>query len=176
VTLDGLRIFTEEVLPRLEAELGPDGFEARIIGGYEPPADLARSLARPSVTLLGHVEDPAAEFRSATVMLVPNSIPLGVRVRILTGFSHGTCIVSHRANVYGIPELAHGWNSLMAADGSELARRVLDAIGNAPLRRSLEHGARVTYERSFAPPVAAGRIAEVLAQIAPARAAAATPA
>jgi glycosyltransferase involved in cell wall biosynthesis len=166
VTLDGLRIFARDVLPRLEAELGADGFEARILGGYEPPPKLAPALDRPAVRFLGHVEDPVDEFRTATVMLVPNSIPLGIRVRILTGFSYGTCIVSHRANLPGIPELAHGWNALLGGSGEELAAAVLRAIGDETLRERLETGARRTYEESFAPPVAAGRIAEILARIA----------
>jgi glycosyltransferase involved in cell wall biosynthesis len=176
VTLDGLRIFAREVLPRLEAELGADGFEARIVGGYEPPAELADALDRPSVRFLGHVEEPADEFRSATVMLVPNSIPLGVRVRILTGFSYGTCIVSHRANVPGITELAHGWNALLGGSGQELADAVVRAIEDERLRGRLEAGARRTYEEAFAPPVAAGRIAETLARIAARPAVAPTPA
>jgi glycosyltransferase involved in cell wall biosynthesis len=166
VTLDGLRTFAREVLPRLEAELGADGFEARILGGYEPPDELAATLDRPAVRFLGHVEDPAGEFRSATVMLVPNSIPLGIRVRILTGFSYGTCIVSHRANVPGIPELAHGWNALVGGSGAELAEAVVRAIRDERLRERLEAGARRTYEEAFAPSVAAGRIAELLERIA----------
>jgi glycosyltransferase involved in cell wall biosynthesis len=166
VTLDGLELFAREVLPRLEAELGVDGFEARIVGGYEPPEKLAPLLDRPSVRFLGHVEDPAHEFRSATAMLVPNSIPLGVRVRILTGFSYGTCIVSHRANTHGIPELAHGWNALLGGSGAELADAVVAAARDPRLREQLRTRARRTYEESFAPPVAAGRIAEILGRIA----------
>jgi glycosyltransferase involved in cell wall biosynthesis len=175
VTLDGLRIFAHEILPRLEAELGADGFEARIVGGYEPPRELA-ALDRPGVRFLGHVEDPAAEFRSASVMLVPNSIPLGIRVRILTGFSYGTCIVSHRANTQGIPELAHGWNALLGGSGAELADAVVAAIGQPRLREQLQTQARRTYEESFAPPVAAGRIAETLGRIAARPAVATAPA
>lgn len=176
VTLDGLRIFAREILPRLEAELGAEGFETRIVGGYEPPSELATALDRPSVRFLGHVEDPADEFDSAAVMLVPNSIPLGVRVRILTGFSHGTCVVSHRANVQGIPELAHGWNALVEGTGPELARAVIRAIKDDGLRRGLGAGARRTYEEAFAPSVAAGRIAQALGRIAGRRAVAPAPA
>lgn len=166
VTLDGMRIFADEILPRLEASLGRDGFEARVVGGYEPPVELRAALGHPAVRLLGHVENPADEFRSATVMLVPNSISLGVRVRILTGFSYATCIVSHRANAEGIPELAHGWNALLGGSGAELAELVLRAIADDGLRQRLATGARRTYEESFAPPVAAARISGILERIA----------
>jgi glycosyltransferase involved in cell wall biosynthesis len=166
VTLDGLRIFANDVLPRLERALGEDGFEARILGGYDPPPELAVALDRPAVRFLGHVEDPAEEFDSASVMLVPNSISLGVRVRILTGFSFGACIVSHHANALGIPELEHRRNALLGGSGPELAGAVLDALSDRRLRLQLQEGARRTYDECFAPPVAARRIAERLERVA----------
>jgi glycosyltransferase involved in cell wall biosynthesis len=172
VTLEGLRRFANEILPRLERELGEDGFEVRVAGGYDPPPDLARALDRPSVRLLGHVEGAEEEFRHAHVLLVPNSISLGIRVRVVTGFSHGSCVVSHSANALGIPELEHGRNALIGDSSDELAAHVLRALGDAGLRRSLGEGARATYERFFAPQVAVGEIAGTLERIAVGRQAA----
>jgi glycosyltransferase involved in cell wall biosynthesis len=166
VTLNGLRLFASGVLPRLERELGSDGFEVRIAGGYEPPPDVARALNRPSVTFLGHVEGADDEFRSAHALVVPNSISLGIRVRIVTAFSHGTCVVSHDANAKGIPELRHEQNALLGSTAGQLADGVLRAIRDEPLRQRLEAGARGTYERWFAPPVAAGAISATLERIA----------
>jgi glycosyltransferase involved in cell wall biosynthesis len=166
VTLDGLRLFADGILPRLERELGPDGFEVRIAGGYEPPPELARELDRPSVNFLGHVEGADDEFRRAHVLLVPNSISLGVRVRIVTGFSFGTCIVSHVANTRGIPELEHERNALVGRNAHELADSVLRVLRDDSLRARLGGGGRETYERSFAPGVAAEAIAATLERIA----------
>jgi glycosyltransferase involved in cell wall biosynthesis len=162
VTLEGLRLFASEVLPRLERELGPDGFEVRIAGGYDPPSWLARLLDRPSVRLLEHVEEIGPELRAAHVLVVPNSLPLGIRVRIVTGFSYGACIVSHRANARGIPELADGVNALLGGSADELAASVVRALGDVELRRRLGLGARATYEGHFAPDVAVGEIAATL--------------
>jgi glycosyltransferase involved in cell wall biosynthesis len=174
VTLEGLTLFARHVLPRLERELGPDAFEVRIAGGYEPPPELRPLLERESVRFLGHVEDAAEEFRSAHVLLVPNSISLGIRVRVITGFSYGCCVVTHRANTLGIPELDDGRNALVGDTPEDLARAVVRVLADADLRGRLERGARETYERWFAPPVAAGRIEATLARIAPAASAAPT--
>lgn len=169
VTIDGLRLFGSEVLPRLEQELGADGFDVRIAGGYDAPAELARLLDRPSVQFLGHVDGADDEFLAAHALVVPNSISLGIRVRIITGFSLGTCIVSHRANALGIPELEHEQNALLGSSGPELAEGIFRAFRDDALRKRLESGARDTYEREFAPPVSVGRIAANLEAMAPGR-------
>jgi glycosyltransferase involved in cell wall biosynthesis len=173
VTLEGLQRFATGVLPRLEAELGADGFEVRLAGGFDPPPKLARALDRPSVHLLGHVEDAGPEFRSAHVMLVPNSITLGIRVRIITAFAYGCCIVTDRANTLGIPELAHEHNALIADSPEGLARETVRALGDSALRARLGAAARETYERAFQPRIAVGRIADTLERIAGGRSAAA---
>jgi glycosyltransferase involved in cell wall biosynthesis len=168
VTLEGLRRFAKEILPRLDAA----GVETRIAGGYDPPPDLARLLDRPSVRLLGHVEGAEAEFRRAQALLVPNAIPLGVRVRIVTAWSLGVAVVSHEANAQGIPELEHGTNALLGSSGAELAGAALLLVRDAELRRGYDASGRATYERAFAPRVAAGEIAELLECLVPARASA----
>jgi glycosyltransferase involved in cell wall biosynthesis len=166
VTLEGLRLFANGILPRLERELGADGFDVRIAGGYDPPADLARALDRPSVRMLGHVEGAEDEFRAAHVLVVPNSIELGIRVRVVTGFSFGSCIVSHDANARGIPELQHGRSALLGDSPDALALEVLRALRDADLRQTLGAGARETYERHFTPAVAVGELAETLERVA----------
>jgi glycosyltransferase involved in cell wall biosynthesis len=173
VTVDGLRVFVREVLPRLEDALGGDGFEVRIVGGYDPPADVGAGLDRPPVVRLGHLEQPDEEFEAADVLVVPTSIPLGVRVRVITGFSFGSCIVTHASNALGIPELSHERNALIGRTGAELAEGVLRVFRDRELKRRLEEGARETYERAFAPNVAAARIEQRLSEISGARTAAA---
>lgn len=166
VTLEGLRRFAKEILPRLEEA----GVETRIAGGYDPPSDLSRALDRPSVRLLGHLEGAEDELRRARALIVPNSIPLGIRVRIITAWSLGVCVVSHVANTGGIPELEHGVNALVASSGEGLADVTLRVVGDAEERRKYDAGGRATYERAFAPAVAAGEIVDVLESLAPARA------
>jgi hypothetical protein len=145
-TLDGLRVF-RAMLPRLDRALGRDGFEVRV--------DFA-----------GFVDDVDAEFRAADVLVVPVSIRLGVRVRVLTGFSHGSCIATHEANAYGIPELAHGENALLGSSPAELAAEVVRAVREPELAARLRRGARETYERFFTPAVAGAALGETLEQIA----------
>ena len=164
-TLDGLRVF-QAMLPHLETGLGANGFEARIVGGYEPPPELQPLLEHPAVRFLGFVDDVDAEFRGADVLVVPVSIRLGVRVRVLTGFAHGSCIVAHEANAYGIPELRHGQNALLGSSPRTLAGHVVSAVRDTELAARLRRHARETYERLFTPEVAGSALAATLERIA----------
>jgi glycosyltransferase involved in cell wall biosynthesis len=164
-TLDGLRVF-RSMLPHLERALGRDGFEVRVVGGYDPPPELRPLLEHPSLSFAGFVDDVDAEFRAADVLVVPVSIRLGVRVRVLTGFSHGSCIVTHEANAHGIPELAHGQNALLGSSPAELAAQVVRALREPELAGRLRRGARETYERFFTPTVAGAALGETLERIA----------
>jgi glycosyltransferase involved in cell wall biosynthesis len=164
-TLDGLDVFAKRILPRIERELGPDAFEVRLAGGFELPPDLEAALDRPSVRLLGHLPEPDEELASADVLLVPTSVPLGARVRIVTGLSYGCPMVIHQANALGIPELEHGRNALLGRTPDELAAHTLEALRDADLRHRLEERGRETYERFFALPVAGKAVEDVLVGI-----------
>jgi glycosyltransferase involved in cell wall biosynthesis len=165
-TQDGLDLFAHSVLPRLEEALGPEGFEARLAGGYDAPANLRAALDRPAVRFLGHLRHPDEEFAAADALVVPTSIPLGTRVRILSAFSFGCPVVAHESNAQGIPELAHGENVLLGRTGQELADGFLRVARDRNLRRRLEERGRETYERFFAPPIAAAAVEAILERIA----------
>jgi glycosyltransferase involved in cell wall biosynthesis len=117
------------------------------------------------VRLLGHLEQPDEELKTADALLVPSRIPLGIRVRIVTAFSYGCPVVTHESSRLGIPELDHGRNALVGRSGRDLAEAFLRLVSDAELKERLERGGRETYERWFAPRVAAGRIAAMLERI-----------
>jgi glycosyltransferase involved in cell wall biosynthesis len=165
-TLSGLYLFAREILPRLEAELGAANLDVRVVGGYEPPADLRALLDRPSVHMAGQVEPATEEFLRCDVLLVPTPIRLGIRIRILTGFATGSCIVAHTANSLGIPELIDGKNALLGRTGAELAAAVLRASTDGALRAQLRREARRTYEQYFSLETAGRLIVDELGQVA----------
>jgi glycosyltransferase involved in cell wall biosynthesis len=161
VTVDGLEVFAA-MLPELDRLLGRDGYVVDVVGGYEPPPGLRRIFDHPAVRRHGHSDDAGSWLQRADALLVPTSIPLGIRVRVITGFCHGTPIVSHSANALGIPELEHGVNALLGTSPAELAAAVVRLRGDPELGTRLEAGARETYERFFQPGVAAAEILRLL--------------
>jgi glycosyltransferase involved in cell wall biosynthesis len=169
-TISGLHLFVPQILPALTRELGADGFEVHVVGGQDPPAAFADALrTHPAVRLRGQISRPEHEFFRSHVLLAPNPTTTGASARILSGLTFGSCIVAHTDSVVGIPELEHGANSLMAADGAALARHTLAALRDGPLRDRLGDEARRLYEAAFSPGVAAGRLVEEVERLAGAR-------
>jgi glycosyltransferase involved in cell wall biosynthesis len=164
-TISGLHVLVRDVLPRLDQELGPDGFELHIVGDYEPPESLRRALSHPAVRLRGHVEPPDEEFLRADVLLVTTPVPTGPRIRILTGMSFGCCVVAHEANRLGIPALTHDENVLLGESG-RLADLTIRAARDPALRARLGEAGRRLYESRFTPERAGTRLVEELERIA----------
>jgi glycosyltransferase involved in cell wall biosynthesis len=148
-TLPGLYILASGVLPRLEEKCGTNGFEVHILGSGRLPPDLLRALNKRYVKLRGYVEDIHAEFRSSDILLVPTPIELGFRTRIAEGFSFGCCVVAHRANARGMPELRDRENVLLADTGEQLADAVLRCLDSPELRERLGAQARATFEQQL---------------------------
>lgn len=161
VTIDGLRVF-EQVIPRLDEAFGPDGYVVDVVGGGDPPRQLSRLFEHPAVRRHGHADGAGAWLQQTDVLAVPTSIPLGIRVRIVSGFSWGTPIVAHAASALGIPELQDGVNALLATSPREMGEQIVRLVNDGELRERLGRGARATYERYFSPPVAAEAIAQAL--------------
>lgn len=167
-TLAGVELLANEVLPQLKKSLPPDSFEIHLVGGFfeTMPAELQAAMRDPHVRIRGQVTPADEEFLSSNVVLVPTPIDLGIRVRILTAFSFGSCVVAHTSNAKGIPELKDGANALLAADGKGLALACKRIFEDAGLEEEMGRGARATYLSSFSLEAAGGRLCEVMDQLA----------
>ena len=165
-TLAGLPMFVREILPRLTAELGADGFEVHLVGGHDPPAEFAAALRHPAIRLRGQIVEPDDEFYAADVLLAPNPTTTGASARILSGLTFGNCIVAHTDSLVGIPELADGVNCLLATTGAEHADAVLRVIRDPGLRERLGDEARALFERAFTSKIAAGQLVREVERLA----------
>ena len=166
-TLSGIELLARDILPRLSERLHEGSFEIHIIGGHyeEVPDELKRMLNHPSVKIRGPVYPADEEFLSSDIMLVPTPIELGIRVRIINSFSFGSCVVAHKSNTLGIPELIHGENCLLGDDGKSLADCCVKLYENRGLREKLGEHARSTYKKYFSPSSAGSAISETLENI-----------
>jgi glycosyltransferase involved in cell wall biosynthesis len=152
-TLSGLELFMKDVFPMLINNLGEDNFEVHIVGGFfeTMPQSIKTGLSANNIIIRGQVTPAESEFLSADVLLVPTPIELGIRVRIITGFSLGSLIVAHAANAKGIPELESDKNCLLGESGQELAAQIIKVFKNEVDVNAIKHESRLTYEDKFTP-------------------------
>jgi len=162
----GLRLLINDVLPVLEKELGKNGFEIHLVGGGKIDKEFKILYELPYIKVRGRIVPPDKEFLSSDILFVPTPISLGIRVRIITGFSYGSCIVTHKANTAGIPEIEHNKNALVSDSGPGLAKEIIRALKNTKLRQKLNQNARLTFEKFFSEQTAAGLIVEEIEKIA----------
>lgn len=166
-TVDGLYFMARDVLPILEEKLGENNFEIHIIGrNYDGlPNNLKRLLDRPSIRIRGFVESIENEFLSSDALFVPTKIKLGLRMRILTGFSYGIPVVAHAANCVQIPEIVHEQNSLIGESGEDLAYALIRIMKDKALKRRLENASRELFEKFFNAPIAVKKILHTFSRL-----------
>lgn len=163
-TLSGIEILANQILPHLDRLIGSINYELHLVGGEfdSMPKKLKNKLQHPSVIIRGHINPADDEFKTANVVLVPTPIRLGIRVRILTAFSYGSCIVTHIANKSGIPELVHSNNCMLSSTGQGLANACYELYNNPKFSNEISLNARATFEKYFSINTAGNDIVETM--------------
>jgi glycosyltransferase involved in cell wall biosynthesis len=114
------------------------------------------------VKFVGHVFPVLSELLLASAVVVPTSVPLGNRVRILTCWDLRIPVVAHQANQAGIPELLNGYNALLSRSGKEMAEQILHLIGSAELSDELRVGGEWSLQRNFSVETIANDLTSIL--------------
>jgi glycosyltransferase involved in cell wall biosynthesis len=154
----GIREFVVDTIPLIEKLLPEKSFEVHFVGGGEIEESLITYFNKPYIKQLGRIYPPDNEFLKADVLVVPIPIKLGIRVRIITAFSFGTCVIAHEANKSGIPELDHKKNCLLVKSSDEMAKSISEIFNDKNLKISIENNAKSLFLQNFSEDVAAHNI------------------
>lgn len=161
----GIDEFAAITIPLLESKLPEGSFEIHFVGGGNPPDTLKQHLNKPFIKLRGRVYPPDDEFLSCNVLVVPTPIKLGIRVRIITAFSFGTCVVAHVANKAGIPELVNDENCILMDNPVMMAESIIEVFQNIHKQKQIENSAKRTFQRHFSEQTAANEIIRKITMI-----------
>ena len=162
-TQAGLRLLADEVLPALDKKCPFGNWEVHVVGGGEPSPDLKAKLSgHPKIRLRGYVETLIEEYRRAHLTLVTVGEKIGFRTRLVEAFAYAAPCVVHSNNLYGMPELEHEYNSLLANDGQGLAEAIIQILNDDSLRIRLENNARSTHDEKLSIPIVMGKMYEML--------------
>lgn len=158
----GLKFIGEQIVPRLDALLGKDGYEIHIFGKGEPVAMVRKALQSRSIKMRGFVEDIDREICSSHVFLVVNNSLAykGSHTRFLHAWSLKACCVAHCYNIKANPEMVHGKNILLGETADDIANLVVDAIRDEELRKKIGEGGWQTYQTFFTPRAVCARLLE----------------
>ena len=102
-----------------------------------------------NLQFVGKVEPPDKEFLNCDILLTPNTIDLGIRVRILTAFGFRCPVVTHKSNKKGIPELKNKFNSLISDNSEGIAKDIVKLIKNKKFKNYIGRNGRKTFEKFF---------------------------
>ena len=102
-----------------------------------------------NINFLGRVEPADKYFLNSDIILTPNTIDLGIRVRIITALGYGCPIVTHYSNKKGIPEIKNKYNALVANSSEKITKHIVEIYKNLSLKKKISHNGKKTFKRYF---------------------------
>ena len=135
---DAVLYYVQEILPRVENELGKI---KTFIVGSNPPGEIS-DLASDTIIVTGYVPELAPYLTRCRLSVAPLRYGAGVKGKINTAMSYGVPVVATSLAVEGM-YLKHGQDVLVGDDPESFARSVVRLYRDAELwRRLSENGLR----------------------------------
>ncbi len=142
--LDGIGWFLAEVWPRLLG-LHPNA-QLRIAGSC---CGSLHGLP-PNVTLLGRIDDLAATYRQAGVVISPLRSGSGLKIKLVEALGHGKACVVTATTLQGVRDLV-GRAVMQADDASDFLEAIASLLHDYEARSRLAERALTVARRHFSP-------------------------
>jgi GT2 family glycosyltransferase/glycosyltransferase involved in cell wall biosynthesis len=143
--VDAMLHFCEEIFPNILSERPRTHL---YIVGSSPPPSIERLSAHPNITVTGFVKDIRTYYDKARVVIVPLRTGVGIRGKILEGWSAGKAMVATPLACLGIRAI-HGENIMIAAEDDEFALWTLALLRNPEHAARLGAAGRLTVEQFY---------------------------
>jgi sugar transferase (PEP-CTERM/EpsH1 system associated) len=141
--VDAVGYFVEEVLPLIR-QRHP---EVRFVIAGQRPVESVRKLAGPGVEVTGFIEDLAAKYNEASVVVAPLRFGAGTQNKVLEAMAMGIPVVCSNIGFAGLG-IAQGEGAFMHRDPQGFASTVCDLLDSQSLReRTGAAGLRVMQDR-----------------------------
>ncbi len=148
VTKSGLDFFFKKIYPKLLMKIGQKNFEVNIVGrNYKNYKKKYSEYI--NINFLGRVEPADKFFLNSDLILTPNTIDLGIRVRLITALGYGCPIVTHSSNKKGIPEIQNNFNALVANSSEGITNHILKLYKDKFLKKKLITNGKKTFKKNF---------------------------
>lgn len=153
VTLNSFYNLVNIIVPAILNKIEKKNLQINVYGKYYEnlPNILKNKILKLSVFKFhGHIDKNFdKELNKSDAIIACNNIDLGNRVRILTALSNKTLVITHRANIRGIPELIHNYNCLVGNNMDEIVEICLNLKKNLNRNYIIKKNAFKTAQRNF---------------------------
>lgn len=147
-------LFTK-IYPRAKKVFGPGKFTIEIGGINKAPKWIISEISkRPEIKWLGMIEDLESAMASAHATLVPLSVPVGNRTRIVTAQANRCLVIAHKNVSAGNPFLVNGFNCLLAESSAEFVSHMVKAYQDKNFAEIIKNNAEDFYMKTNATEVA----------------------
>ena len=143
---DAMLFFCREVLPQLR-QRSQHAFQLKIVGPAPSPAVLALGEI-PGVSVTGWIEDLAAIYRAASVVIVPIRAGGGTRIKLLEAFAHRRPVVATSLGAEGLA-VRHGEHLLIADTPTAFADACLHLIEHRDVAVALAERAHALVRSTY---------------------------
>lgn len=148
VTKTGLDIFFKFIFPKLNLIIGKENFIVNIVGRNNNYYKKKYNKFQ-NIKFLGKIEPADYLFLNSDILLTPNNLSLGIRVRIITALGHSCPVITHVANLKGIPELKNKYNSMVSNSPNGLVNSILKLYKDEKLKKKISINGKYTFNSFF---------------------------
>ena len=161
--IEAAELLAGEILPRVRALAGAD-VALEIVGRFQSGGGVEELAAIDGVTVHGHVDDLAAAYARAAVVVVPLLRGSGTRIKLLEALGAGVPAVTTAVGAAGLG--AEDGRHLLIAEGAQaLAEAVARVLLDERLAAALARAGRALVERSFSSDVVGSRLVGLTAAL-----------
>ena len=148
----GLNFLFREILPNARKIWGKNNFSI-VIGGRTKLPDLYEDYLNyyTEVSYIGYISDLGSTLKQFSALLIPISLPVGNRTRVLDGLSFGIPVVGHTALSYGNPFLINEVNCLLADTGLDFINKLNRICDDKKLYMNIIQNGIKTYDITYNP-------------------------
>lgn len=129
--VDAVIYFTQEVFPLIQAKY-PD---VRFVIAGQRPVDKVKELANEHIHVTGFIEDLAATYNEASIVVAPLRFGAGTQNKVLEAMAMGVPVVCSHIGFNGLG-IHNGEGAFMETKPASFAEKVIELLDNAALRES----------------------------------------
>jgi sugar transferase (PEP-CTERM/EpsH1 system associated) len=158
--VDAVVYFTSEVFPLIRARFPQVQF---VIAGQRPIKKV-QDLASDHIKVTGFVQDLAAVYNEASVVVAPLRFGAGTQNKVLEAMAMGIPVVCSNIGFAGLG-IESGEGAIMQTEPAAFAESVIKLLGDETLRRDVGHKGMNVIRSRFGWDAIAGQLERYLLQI-----------